>query len=231
MKNKINILAALLIAIVPTVKASTLMSYELGEIKSAGVNISSGTVFFISTGTDLTFDSGVFTVGATSIIKSTDSILFATAIVGGVAAGTWTEQYNAPVAVGQTITALFVNGLTSADVNYTTGAFTGGMSILASGGNSIAFGTYRTGSVENLSGLGTGVADAISWVLPANTGATASLLAYSGSGDFAGGNFNASLSTSSAFNLGVAVIPEPSSASLLAFGVAGLVALRVRRKS
>lgn len=226
MKNKINILAALLIAFVPTVKASTLMSYEMGLITSGGVNISSGTVFFISSGTDATFDSGVFTVGATSIIKSSDALLFATAITGGVSTGTWTEQYVAPVAVGQTITALFVKGLTSADVNYATGAFTGGKSIGSSGGTSFAFGTYRTAGVEDLTSLGA-VADAIAWVLPANTGATASLLAYSGSGDYAGGNFNATLATSSSFNL----IPEPSSASLLALGMAGLVALRARRKS
>jgi len=226
MENKINIMAALILAIVPTVKASTLMSYEMGLITSGGVNISSGTVFFISSGADATFDSGSFSLGATSIIKSTDALLFATAITGGVSAGTWTEQYLAPVAVGQTITALFVKGLTAADVNYTTGAFTGGKSIGLSGGTSFAFGTYRNSSVEDLTSLGA-VADAIAWILPANTGATASLLAYSGSGDYAGGNFNATLATGSSFNL----IPEPSSASLLALGMAGLVALRARRKS
>ena len=231
MKNKINILVALLIAFVPTVKASTLMSYELGQITSGGVNINSGTVFFISSGTNTTFDSGVFTVGATSVISSTDTLLFAAAITNGASTGTWVEEYLTPVVAGQTITALFVQGLTSSDVSFTTGAFTGGKSILASGGSSMAFGTYRTAGVENLSSLGQPVADAIAWVIPANAGVTASLLAYSGSGDYTGGNFNASLSTSSAFNLGVAAIPEPSSAALLAFGVAGLVALRVRRKS
>ena len=221
-----KILAALLIAIVPTVKASTLMSYEMGVITSGGVNISSGTVFFISSGTDATFDSGSFSSGATSIIKSTDYLLFATAIGDGVASGTWTEQYTTPIAAGQIITALYVKGLTSADVNYTTGAFTGGKSIGLSGGTSFAFGTYRNSSVEDLASLGA-VADAIAWVLPANTGATASILAYSGSGGYEGGNFNATLATSSSFNL----IPEPSSASLLALGMAGLVALRARRKS
>ena len=40
-----------------------------------------------------------------------------------------------------------------------------------------------------------------------------------------------SLSPSYATNFSVQLIPEPSSASLLALGVAGLVALRVRRKS
>jgi hypothetical protein len=227
MKIKINILAALLIAFVPTVKASTLMSYDMGEFKSGAAIISSGTVFFISSGADNTFDSGVFAVGATSMIKSSDSLLFATAIGAGVASGTWTEQYIAPVAAGQTITALFVKGLTSADVNYATGAFTGGKSILASGGTSIAFGTYRTSSIDSAGGS---VGDAIAWILPANTGATATLMAYSQTGDYSGTDLTANLATSSAFNLGVA-IPEPSSASLLALGMAGLVALRARRKS
>ncbi len=227
MKNKLNILAALLIAFIPTVKASTLMSYDMGEFKSGGAIISSGTVFFISSGTDNAFDSGVFTVGATSIVKSSDTLLFATAIGVGVASGTWTEQYIAPVAAGQTITALFVKGLTSSDVSFTTGAFTGGKSILASGGTSIAFGTYRTSSIDSAGGS---VGDAIAWILPANTGATATLMAYSQTGDYVGTDITANLATSSAFNLGVA-IPEPSSASLLALGMAGLVALRARRKS
>ena len=225
MKMKIKILAALLLTIVPTVKASTLMSYDMAEFTSGGTIISSGTVFFISSGNDSTFDSGVFTVGATSIIKSSDSILFAAAInASGIAAGVWTESYTAPVAVGQTITALFVNGLTSADVNYTTGAFTGGKSILASGGTSIAFGTYRSAVADSIV-----AEDAISWVLPANVGSTATLIAYSQTGAYGPTGVSANLATSSTFNLGV--IPEPSSASLLALGLAGLVALRVRRKS
>ena len=224
MKNKINILAALLIAFVPTVKASTLISYETGVITSGGVNINSGTLFFISSGTDATFDSGVFNVGATSIIKSSDSLLFAAAIADGAAAGTWTEQYNAPVAAGQAITALFVSGLTSSDVSYSTGAFLGGKSIGLSGGTSYAFGTYRTSSIDSAGGS---VGDAIAWILPANTGATATLMAYSQTGAYSGTDLTANLATSSSFNL----IPEPSSASLLALGVAGLVALRVRRKS
>jgi hypothetical protein len=228
MNNKMKILAALLIAFVPTVKASTLMSYDMGQFTSGGASISSGTVFFISSGADATFDSGIFTVGATSMIKSSDSLLFATAIGAGVASGTWTELYNAPVAVGQNITALFVGGLTSDDVSYTTGAFTGGKSILASGGTSIAFGTYRTSSIDSVGGS---VGDAIAWILPANTGGTATLLAYSQTGDYVGTDITANLATSSAFNLGVVGIPEPSSASLLALGMAGLVALRARRKS
>ena len=225
MKNKINILVALLLAIVPTVKASTLMSYDMGELTSGGTIISSGTVFFISSGTDGTFDSGSFAVGATSIIKSTDLILFAAAInANGIASGNWSEAYTAPVAANQIITALFVKGLTSSDVSFTTGAFTGGKSIIASGGTSIAFGTYRSAVADT-----DVAADAISWILPANVGSTATLVAYSQTGDYGPTGVTANLATSSTFNLGV--IPEPSSASLLALGMAGLVALRARRKS
>ena len=226
MNNKMKILAALLIAFVPSVKASTLMQFDMGELTSGAAIITSGTVFFISSGTDATFDSGTFAVGATSIIKASDALLFAKAIgSAGTATGNWTEQYISPAAAGQNITALFVKGLTSADVNYTTGAFTGGKSILASGGTSIAFGTYRS-SVPDLDAA----ADAIAWTIPANAGATASLIAYSQTGDYGPTTVTANLATSSAFNLGVA-IPEPSSASLLALGMAGLVALRARRKS
>ena len=225
MKNKINILVALVLAIVPTVKASTLMSYDMGELRSGGTIISSGTVFFISSGTDGTFDSGSFTVGATSIVKSTDSILFAAAInASGIASGNWSEAYTAPVVANQIITALFVKGLTSSDVSFTTGAFTGGKSILASGGTSIAFGTYRSAVADTAA-----AEDAITWAIPVNAGATASLVAYSQTGAYGPTPVTANLATSSAFNLGL--IPEPSSASLLALGMAGLVALRVRRKS
>ena len=95
----------------------------------------------------------------------------------GSVQGNWTELYTSPVAVGQSITALFVSGLTSSDVNYSTGALLGGKRISLSGGVSYAFGTYRNASAET---LGSQVGYAIAWVLPANAGATASLIAYSG---------------------------------------------------
>jgi hypothetical protein len=199
------------------------MQYEMGLITSGGTALN-GSLFFVSSGTNGTFDSGTFSAGATSIINPADSLLFATAVTGGSAQGNWSELYTSPVAVGQSITALFVNGLTSSNVSYSTGAFLGGKSVGLTGGTSYAFGSYRNSSVETLGIVG---GDAIAWVLPANAGATASLLAYSGTGDYAGSDFNANLATSASFNL----IPEPSSASLLALGVAGLVALRVRRKS
>ena len=223
MKNRNLILAALLTAWLPSTHASTLMQYDVGIMTSGGSNIN-GTLFFISSGTNGTFDSGAFSAGATSIINSADSLLFATAISGGIAQGNWTEHYVSPVAAGQSITALFVQDLTSSVVNYSTGAFLGGRSIGLSGGTSYAFGTYRNASAETFGG---GDTSAISWVLPANAGATVSLNAYSNTGSYTGGDLTANLATSASFNL----IPEPSSASLLALGVAGLVALRARRKS
>ena len=223
MKNRILVVVAMLAAWMPCLQASTLMQFELGLVTSGGANVN-GTVFFISSSTNTTFDSGTFSAGATSIINAADSLLFASAITGGVAAGNWSELYASPVAAGQSITALFVNGLTSSDVSYSTGAFLGGKSIGLSGGTSYAFGTYRSSTADK---IGNNVPDGIAWVLPADAGATASLIAYSGAGDYVGSDLTANLATSASFNL----IPEPSSASLLALGVAGLVALRVRRKS
>ena len=223
MKNRNLILAVLLTACLPSIQASTLMQYDVGIMTSGGSNIN-GTLFFISSGTNGTFDSGAFSSGATSIINAADSLLFATAISGGIAQGNWEENYVSPVAAGQSITALFVQDLTSSVVNYSTGAFLGGRSIGLSGGTSYAFGTYRNASAETFNG---GDTSAISWVLPANAGATVSLNAYSNTGSYTGGDLTANLATSASFNL----IPEPSSASLLAIGVAGLVALRSRRKS
>ena len=223
MKNRILVVVAMLAAWMPCLQASTLMQFELGLVTSGGANVN-GTVFFISSGTNATFDSGTFSAGATSIINAADSLLFASAITGGVAAGNWSELYTSPVAAGQSITALFVSGLTSSDVSYSTGALLGGKSIGLSGGTSYAFGTYRSSIADKVAN---NVPDGIAWVLPADSGATASLIAYSGAGDYVGSDLTANLATSSSFNL----IPEPSSASLLALGVAGLVALRVRRKS
>jgi len=191
---------------------------------SGGATISSGSLFFISWGTDNSFDSGEFSNGATSIVKSTDSLLLATAITSGVAMSTWTEYLNTPVAAGQKFTALFVNGLSNLDVDYATGAFIGGKTIGLTGGTAYSFGTYRTDSIES---FGNTVSDQIAWVLPATTVPTAALNAYSNTGGYNGGSITASLATTSSFML----VPEPSSASLLASGVAGLVALRVRRKS
>ena len=223
MKNTLLIAVMTFASFIHTSKASTLMNYELGQITSGGTNLN-GSIFFISSGTDGIFNSGTFSQGATSIVNAADSLLFAIAVSDGNVQGSWTENYLSPVAAGQSITALFVNGLTSSDVSFSTGAFLGGKSVGLLGGSSYAFGTYRSASPET---VGSNVPDAIAWVLPANVGSTATISAYSGTGAYTGQDITANLATSGSFIL----IPEPSSASLLALGVAGLVALRARRKS
>jgi hypothetical protein len=223
MKNKLLIVVITFASFIHISKASTLMNYELGEITSGGTNLD-GSIFFISTGSDGVFNSSTFSSGATNIVNAEDRLLFATAVVGGNVQGSWTEKYAFTVAPGQSITALFVNGLTSSDVSFTTGAFLGGKSVGLLGGTSYAFGTYRSGSAET---VGSNVPDAIAWVLPPDSGGTGTISAYSGTGAYTGQDITANLATISSFNL----VPEPSSASLLVLGVAGLVALRARRKS
>ena len=222
MKNKLLIGVITFASFIHISKASTLMNYELGEITSGGTNLN-GSIFFISTGSDGVFNSGAFSSGATNIVNAADNLLFAGAVVGGNVQGSWNENYAFTVS-GQSITALFVNGLTSSDVSFSTGAFLGGKSVGLLGGTSYAFGTYRSDSRET---VGNNVPDAIAWVLPPNSGGTGTVSAYSGTGAYTGQDITANLATNSSFNL----VPEPSSASLLALGIAGLVALRIRRKS
>ena len=101
--------------------------------------------------------------------------------------------------------------------------------------------TMLVGNAGTISGSSqVGVFSNSAWIIPANpTGITpadlgadifdSGTVAYFGSLSLGTGAYPGDGVVNSA-NLGV-VIPEPSSASLLAIGVAGLVALRVRRKS
>jgi len=101
--------------------------------------------------------------------------------------------------------------------------------------------TMLVGNAGTISGSSqVGVFSNSAWIIPANpTGITPgdfgadifdpSTVAYFGSLSLGTGAYPGDGVVNSA-NLGV-VIPEPSSASLLALGVAGLVALRARRKS
>ena len=223
MKNKIVTIVAALIALSCHAKASTLIGYDVGIITSSSSAVN-GSIFFISSGIDGNFNSGTFSSGATTLINANDTLLFATAVSNGIASGSWVENFNSPVATGQKITALFVSGLGDSDVSYSTGEFLGGKSIGLTGGTSYAFGTYRSDVAETFGGSDTA---GIAWLTPANGLALVNLNAYSNTGSYTGASVAANLATSSSF----ALIPEPSSASLLAIGVAGLVALRVRRKS
>lgn len=135
------------------------------------------------------------------------------------------------------ITSLAINGAAAANYNTFNGSFTGvnyslsigtakNLYIWTASDNGIAI-------VRNANGTGTAA-----WITPAadSTGVTMNL---SGLQAIAGGSVEGAevlLGTVSDYATGsdliaLRAIPEPSSASLLALGVAGLVALRVRRKS
>jgi hypothetical protein len=100
--------------------------------------------------------------------------------------------------------------------------------------------TMLVGNAGTISGSSqVGVFSNSSWIIPANpTGITPGdfgadifdpgTVAYFGSLRLGGGAYATDGVVNSA---NLQAIPEPSSASLLAFGVAGLVALRARRKS
>jgi hypothetical protein len=135
------------------------------------------------------------------------------------------------------ITSLAINGAAAANYNTFNGSFTGvnyslsigtakNLYIWTASDNGIAI-------VRNANGSGTAA-----WITPAadSSGITMNLSGLQAS---AGGSVEAAevlLGTVSDYASGsdliaLRVIPEPSSASLLAIGVAGLVALRARRKS
>ena len=225
MRIKIKILAVATAASlsVSACFASTLMQFEMGEIKVSGNNMVSGTLAFISFGADGVFNStpSGLALNSTSLISGDDIWLYARDIVGNNVQGNWQEQYSS-AAAGQKFTALFIDTISSTQLNYSTGAFLGGLKIgTGSGATSFQFGTYRTDSVETLGG---NIPDPANWVLPANVGATASFIAYSNSGDYTGPDIVATLSTSSSFS----VIPEPSTAWLLATGY--LLTFLVKRR-
>ena len=124
-----------------------------------------------------------------------------------------------------------LSGIRSASVTLETGVNTHEGKIL----------TMLVGNAGTIAGSSqVGVFSNSGWIIPANpTGITPGVfgadifdggtVAYFGSLSLGTGAYPGFGVVNSA-NLGV-VIPEPSSASLLALGAAGLVALRVRRKS
>ena len=93
-------------------------------------------------------------------------------------------------------------------------------------GGSAAGSTFYPGTASN--GAQAAILTNTSWIMPFTSGPDSSTTAYTLSSGTTAlvGSFDLT-------NKGItmALIPEPSSASLLALGVAGLVALRVRRKS
>lgn len=216
------LLALSLLALTPLADASVTINYEVAEITSGGVNISSGTLFFISHGSDNLLQSTTWTSG-NSFLLGDDKLFAAVGISNGVASGAL-GPINLPVGTTQNTTkfsGIFVNGLDNTIVDYATAQLLGGRSFAASGGNAYQYGSYRTDSIE---GFGSGPTGNMAWVFPAD-GVTLSLSAYSGTGIYTGQDITATLATTAGFN----VIPEPSSISLLGLGAVALLARRRRQ--
>jgi hypothetical protein len=135
------------------------------------------------------------------------------------------------------ITSLAINGAAAANYNTFNGSITGVNYSLSVGTakNLYIWTASDSGIAIVRDATGTGTA---AWVTP-SADATGVTLNLSGLQATAGGSVQAAevlLGTVSDYATGsdliaLRAIPEPSSASLLALGVAGLVALRVRRKS
>jgi len=205
--------------------SSITINYEVAEISSGGSLVFSGTLLFVSHGSDNNLNSLGWTPGTSSFIRGDDRFFWAAEINNGVAAGA-IPSVNMPtgtIANTTKFSGIFIAGLTSADLDYNTGSLLGGKTFAASGGDTYNFGTYRTDSIEDFGGDPVGN---MAWVFPSD-GALLQLSAYSNTGDtYTGGAITANLATSSTFN----VVPEPSTGALMMIGAAGLVALRRLRK-
>ena len=133
---------------------------------------------------------------------------------------------------------LFASSSTARTVNGVTGVAYAG----ATGTMDVTYANFGTGLqlwAWYATGSEIGIVTDSSWTIPGSASAPLSIgsaaLGNSASEillgtytDYASGS---DLISSAAISKTLTVIPEPSSASLLALGVAGLVALRVRRKS
>ena len=93
-------------------------------------------------------------------------------------------------------------------------------------GDEFAFLLFNTSTTTTIAGDTFRIYRASDWLIPAD----ATSFGFSAT-PTAGASYQTINATSYLIGTGTVVIPEPSSASLLAIGVAGLVALRARRKS
>jgi hypothetical protein len=205
-------------------KASVTINYEVGEITDGGNLVLSGTLFFISHGVNNLFDSNVFTSGTSSFLGNDDKLFAAVSIVDGAAYGALSDILVPTGTINTTtkFTGLFVAGLTSSDVDYSTGSLLSSKTFGTSG-TSYNWGSYRTDNIEAFGGTTDGN---IAWVFPAE-GSANGLFAYANTGEtYIGATYTANLATSSSFQ----IIPEPSTGALMLIGAAGLVALRRLRK-
>lgn len=226
MKQMIAAMALGLVCVSNYAKASVTINADGGYFTSSGANIANGVLLFISNGSNASFDSGVWSTGATTLINSDDKLVGALDITAGTFQGVLTFDL-VGISANQKLTGLFMAGNVASFINTATGSLIGSNTFLSTGGTSFKFGSYRTDSIESYGGP---AGDFIAWAVPAD-GATVTLSVASGSGDYSTGSIVAALGTTGTFNIGTAAIPEPSVASLFALGTVGLVALRVRRKS
>jgi len=217
---KIAIAAYLFAGISTSSKAGVTLNYDL-QTFTAGLNNLTGTLLLVSHGGNNLFNSnGGWSNGTSSFLLGDDTLFAAVGISNGVASGAL-NNILAPAgsAYGTTqFTGLFIGGLTSSEINYSTGQLTGGLTFAATG-TSYSWGSYRSDSIEAYGGDATGK---IAWIIPAD-GNTVDFWAASAT---AGGDISANLNAGSTLT----VIPEPSTGALMMIGAAGLVALRRLRK-
>jgi len=224
-KPKLTIVVGLMLALgfSQNTKASITLNYDL-SIFTYNINntVVSGTLLLISHGSSNVFESGSgWAAGTTSFLRGNDTLLAAVAISDGIASG---ALNNIVAPAGSTygstqFTGLFINGLTSSNIDYSTGGLLGGLQFASSGGTSYWYGSYRSDNVE---GYGNGPVGKINWTIPAD-GSTNDFWA---AGAGANGDYVADLDAGSQLSL----VPEPSSATLLALGSIALFASRTIRK-
>lgn len=222
-QSKFTIVVALMLALgfSQNTKASITLNYDLSIFTYDINNTLSGTLLLISHGGSNVYESGSgWAAGSTSFLRGNDTLLAAVAITGGTASGALNNIF-APTGstYGTTqFTGLFINGLTSSNIDYNTGSLLGGLQFASSGGTSYWHGSYRSDDIES---YGSGPVGKIAWTIPAD-GSTNDFWAASA---VQGGDYVANLNAGSQFSL----VPEPSSATLLALGSIALFASRTIR--
>jgi hypothetical protein len=257
MKNLIATLVLTLLGAVGIGNAGTVILVGNGSssgpvfVTSSGGNIAIGTRVFVGTFSDVsTLNSSIsnFLAGSANYVSTLAALQgnfvnigtgvtnygSVSQVAGGGAAFTpSTTQFGF-----NAVTSLAINGVT-ANYNTFNGQITGVNYSLSLGtGKNLYIWTasdsdQSIGIVRNANGTGT-----TAWITPAADGSnvTMNLSGLQASGvmeisEVLLGDVVDYASGSDLIKLSVAGIPEPSSASLLALGVAGLVALRARRKS
>lgn len=220
--SKIAALVLALIAGIPSLgRSDVTINYWLQDftIGASTNKISTGTLFFISHGTNNVFNSGSgWATDTTSFLLGDDAFLAAVPIIDGKADGAL-ANLAAPVGTSYGTTQfsiLFIDGISLLSNGSLLTGFTFGS---GAGSTSYDFGTFRSSTIDRWGGDGDGY---IAYQMPAD-GALVNFLSVSAD---QGGDVQAALNTTSTFS----IVPEPTSASLFLIGAAGLVALRRLRK-